>query len=411
MRKPTNIRTAAALSSLLLLATACAGAGRGDSSSAASPGIDDERITLGTSLALSGPLSVFGTFSTSMEAYFEFINETEAGVDGRKIELITYDDAFEPSRTLENVRRLTEQDKVFGIVGIVGTQPNLGVLDYTNRKEIPSLFLGAGTAKLGDDPESFPWSVPFLPPYPTEGEVVAKHLVQEDPDATVAVLARDDDGGTDWLKGFEKGIEGSDVKIVAEEVADVNAPTVDSQMVSLANSKADVFLNINNPKQASQAISFIGGSQWKPQQYLASYASSIESTLKPAGLKNAQGILSTQYLKDPADPAFADDPKVKKYLEIVEKYAPDVNANDVNTVVSGVVVGQMMVEALKKMEEPTREGLMAAVESMKDVEIDMLLPGVNVTVSDDDHNAVECLQVQQFAGQRYDLIGDVICGE
>ena len=410
MRHLKRVRAGALVMGLAMVVTAC-GAGRGASTTESEPGISDDEIVLGTSLALSGPLSVYGNFSDSMNAWFQYVNDTEGGVDGRKIKLITYDDAFEPSRTLENVRRLNEQDKVFSIVGIIGTQPNLGVLDYTNKSEIPSLFLGAGTAALGEDPEAHPFTVPYLVPYPTEGSIVARHLVEAQPDATVAVLARDDDGGTDWLKGFKKGIEGSNVKIVAEEFADVNAATVDSQMVNLAQSKADVFLNVNNPKQASQAISFVGESSWKPVQYLASYASSIESTLKPAGLDNAKGIISTQYLKDPADPALADDELVKKYLEIVKKYAPKVNVNDVNTVVSGAVVGQMMVEALRGMKEPTRKALMESVHSMHGVEMDMLLPGIKVNLSDKDHNPLECLQVQEFTGERYKFIGDVICDE
>jgi branched-chain amino acid transport system substrate-binding protein len=412
MHRLRKVRVAALLTALAMATTACGGVGRGGGAtpSDAAHGVTDKQIVLGTSLALSGPLSVYGNFAAAMEAYFNYVNDQDGGIGGRKIKLITYDDAFEPSRTLENVRRLTEQDKVFAIVGIVGTQPNLGVLDYTNQKKMPALFLGAGTAKLGDDPKAHPYTVPYLPPYPAEGAVVAKAIVKEKPNATVAVLARDDDGGKDWIKGFKKGIEGSNVKIVAQEVADVNAPTVDSQMVNLATSNADVFLNINNPKQATQAITFIAGSKWKPQQYLASYASSIVSTLKPAGLENAKGILSTQYLKDPADPAFANDPLTKKYLDIVTKYAPKVNANDVNTVVSGVVAAQMMVDALKGMKEPTSAGLMKSVESMKDVKIDMLLPGVTVTVSKDDHYALQCLQMQKFTGTRYELIGDVVCG-
>jgi branched-chain amino acid transport system substrate-binding protein len=253
--------------------------------------------------------------------------------------------------------------------------------------------------------------VPFLPPYPAEGQIVARHIVETMPDATVAVLARDDDGGTDWMEGFDKGIEGSGVKVVAKEVADVNAATVDSQMVNLAESEADVFLNINNPKQASQAIAFIGGSMWDPTQFVASYASSIESTLKPAGLENAKGIMSTQYLRDPSDAAWTDDELVVRYQDVIGKHAPNVNVNDVNTVVSGYVAGQMTVEALKAMEEPTREGLMTAVESMQGVEIDMLLPGITVDLADDDHFALECLQVQEFNGDSYELLGDVICAE
>lgn len=407
MRITRSTRIAAAAIASALVLGACGGRDDGGS---AEQGITDDEILLGVSLAQSGPLSVYGDHAKAIDAYFQHINETEGGIDGRKIRLITYDDAFDPSRTLENVRRLNEQDKVFAIVGVVGTQPNLGILDYATQQEVPNIFMAAGTAEL-TDADKYPYTVPWLPPYPTEGEIAARHLAQENPDATVAVLARDDDGGSDWMEGFRKGIEGTNIEIVAEQSVAVDVPQVDSEMASLAATDADVFLNINNPKQASQAVSYIAGSSWEPTQYVASYASSIESTLKPAGLENSVGIVSTQYMKDPSDPNFTDDEGVTNYLDYMAKFAPGVNAMDLNTAVSGAAGGQMVVEALKRMEEPTRESLMESVQSMKDVEIDMLLPGVDVTVSEDDHAAVECLQMQKFDGTRYELIGDVLCAD
>ncbi|WP_404850444.1 ABC transporter substrate-binding protein [Dietzia kunjamensis] len=407
MRFTRSARIAAAAIASTLVLGACGGR---DDAGSGEQGISDDEILLGTSLAQSGPLSVYGDHAKAIEAYFNHINETEGGIDGRKIRLITYDDAFDPSRTLENVRRLNEQDKVFAIVGVVGTQPNLGIVDYAGQQEVPNIFMAAGTAEL-TKAEEYPFTVPWLPPYPIEGEIAGRFLAKENPDATVAVLARDDDGGSDWMDGFRKGIEGTNIRVVAEQSIAVDAAQVDSEMASLAATNADVFLNINNPKQASQAIGYLATSPWDPEQFVASYASSIESTLKPVGLENAVGVTSTQYMKDPSDPNFADDEGVKNYLSYMEQFAPGVNAMDLNTAVSGASGGQMVVEALKRMEEPTRESLMAAVESMQDVEIDMLLPGVDVTVSDADHAAVECLQMQRFDGKRYELVGDVICAD
>jgi branched-chain amino acid transport system substrate-binding protein len=375
------------------------------------PGISDTEIVFGATTAQSGPLSVFADFNTAIGAYFEYINETEGGVDGRRIEYIVYDDAFENARALENVRRLVEQDQVFGLVGTLGTAPNLAIWDYTNSNGIPTLFLGAGTSVFGATPDERPWSLPYLVPYPVEARIFAAYLEQNAPDATVAILRQSGDLGEDYLAGFTEAIEGTGITIVADQTYETTDATVDSQMVNLEQSGADVFFNIAYPKFAAQAIQFVANSAWDPQQYLVSFSSSIESTLKPAGLENAQGLLSAQYLKDPSDPQWSEDEGMQRYLEIMREYGPDLNLNDVNTVVSGYSVGQMTVEALRLMEEPSRQGLMDAVHSMDGVEIDVLLPGITVTAAEDDHYPLEALQLQRFSGERYELIGEVLTGE
>jgi branched-chain amino acid transport system substrate-binding protein len=406
---------------LVLVASGC-GSGRDDAdqvggdgaaagATGTAPGITDTEVVLGATTAQSGPLSVFANFNTTIGAYFQHINESEGGVDGRQIKYIVYDDGFDPARAVENVRRLVEQDEVFGLVGTLGTAPNMAIWDYANEREVPHLFLGAGTSAFGATPEERPWTVPYLVPYPLESRIFANYLKEEMPDATVAVLRQSGDLGEDYLEGFNEAIEGSGIRVVADETYETTDATVDSQMVNLERSGADVFFNIAYPKFAAQAIQFVGRSGWDPMQYLVSFSSSIESTLKPAGVENAKGILSAQYLKDPSDPRWADDAGMKRYREIVNQYAPNVNVEDVNTVVSGYAVGQMMTEALRRLEEPTRQGLMDAVHSMKDVEIDVLLPGITVSLGEDDHYTLEALQLQEFDGSRYQLIGEVISAE
>lgn len=375
------------------------------------PGISEDRVVFGATTAQSGPLSVFANFNDAIRAYFDYVNDTEGGVDGRQIEYIVYDDAFEPARALENVRRLVEQDEVFALVGTLGTAPNLAIWDYADENEVPHLFLGAGTSAFGATPDERPWTVPYLVPYPQESEIFADYLAQTQPDATVAILRQSGDLGEDYLAGFTAAIEGTGITIVGDETYETTDATVDSQMVNLERSGADVFFNIAYPKFAAQAIQFIARSQWEPQQYLVSFSSSIESTLKPAGLENAQGLLSAQYLRDPGDPTWEGDEDMQRYRDILAEYGPGLNALDVNTVVSGYAVGQMTVEALRLMEEPTRQGLMDAVHAMEDVEVDVLLPGITVTAGADDHYPLEALQLQQFSGERYELIGDVITAE
>ena len=372
------------------------------------PGISDDRIVLGATTAQSGPLSVFANFNTTIDACFQEVNETEGGIDGRELEYIVYDDGFEPARALENTRRLVEQDEVFGLVGTLGTGPNLAIWDYLNQQGVPHLYLGAGTSVFGANPDENPWTVPYLVPYPREAAIFANYLQEQMPEATVAILRQAGDLGEDYLSGFETAIEGTGIEIVADETYETTDANVNSQMVNLEQSGADVFFNIAYPKFAAQAIEFVASSSWDPLQYLVSFSSSIESTLKPAGAQNAVDILSAQYLKDPGDPTWEGDEGLQRYRDVVSEYAPDVNINDVNTVLSGWVVCQMMLETLRLMEEPTRQGLMDAVHAMEDVPVDVLLPGIEVDLAEDDHYPLEAMQLQQFDGERYQLIGDVI---
>ena len=408
MFKRQTLRAAVPLLAGVLLLSACGGRDGSAAEGAAAPGITDDTIKLGVSTALSGPLSVFANYTKSMEAYFDSVNKA-GGVNGRQIELITYDDAFEPARTLQNVRRLVEQDEVFALAGVLGTQPNVAIMDYINEAEVPSIFTGAGTSLLSEDPEANPWLVPYLPPYPVEAGVFGKYVVEEHPDATVAFLRQAGDFGQDFYDGFVEATKGSNVKIVADQTFEQTDATVDSQMVNLEQSKADILFIASNPKWASQAIAFTGKSSWDPLSYVFASSSSIESVLKPAGLENAKGLMSTAYLKDPSDPTWDGDEGLDRARAILDEFAPDLNINDTSTVLSGQAVGQMVVEALKRIDgEPTREKLMDAIHGMKEVPIDVLIPGITVTLAEDDHATLEQLQLQQFDGTKWNLIGDVV---
>lgn len=415
MQRQRVLRRVTALCAAGLLVAACGGGrteGAGGGGDAADPGITDTEVKLGGSYPLSGPASAYGTIGKSVQACFKKVND-EGGVqmgDGktRKINFTMYDDGYEPSRMVENARRLIEQDQVFALFNTLGTPTNSAILDYVNQQEVPHLFLATGASKWGADPEKYPWTIGGQPAYSTEAAIYAEYLKQENPDATVAVLYQNDDYGEDYLEGFKQAIEGSDIEIVAERSYQVSDPSVESQVVNLAQSKADVFFNVTTPKFAAQAIAAKHEAGWDALHLLNNVSTSIESVLKPAGLDAAKGSITAAYVKEPSDPQWEDDPAMQQYFEDAEKYG-DFNVMDPYGTF-GFYVCDIMVKALQDTQEPTRESLMEAVRNM-DYENPFLLPGIRVKTGPDDGFPIESEQLQRFDGKGWELFGDILSYE
>jgi branched-chain amino acid transport system substrate-binding protein len=394
------------LAVLAAVALALAACGRDEEEGGGDPGIDDDSIKLGGSYPFSGPASAYRSIAVGARAHFKFVN-AKGGVDGRKIEFVTLDDAYEPPRAVQNARRLIQQEEVFALFNTLGTPNNMAIWDYVNQQEVPHVFVATGASTWGEDIEGHPWTIGWQPDYVTESQVYADFLEKENPDAKVAVLYQNDAFGEDLLNGFKGAIEGTDIEIVAEESYEVTDPTVSSQMAKLANSDADTFLNITTPKFSAQAIAAAAKLGWKVLHILNNVGASKKLVLEPVGLENAQGIVSTSYFMDPEDPQWANDPAMREYYDAMEKHEPRADPEDPFHVY-GWAVANTMVRALEGMEEPTREALMDSVRNM-DTEIPILLPGIKVeTNGTEDGYPIEAMQIMRFEGENWKLQGDVI---
>jgi branched-chain amino acid transport system substrate-binding protein len=396
------------------LALLVAGCGRGGGTSggggqgAGDPGITVTSIKLGGSYPFSGPASAYGTIGKGAQAYFKYIND-QGGVNGRKIEFVTYDDGYEPQRALTNAKKLVEQDRVFALFNTLGTANNLAIWDYANQQKVPQVFVATGASNWGKDIAGHPYTIGWQPNYVTEAKVYATYLKQNKPSAKVAVLYQNDAYGKDLLGGFETGIAGSGIKIVARQSYEATDPSVASQVKQLAGSGADVFLDITTPKFGAQAIATVAQTTWKPLHILNNVAASKAQVLAPVGLKNAQGIISTAYFKDPEDPQWAQDQAMMTYKTNLAKYQPGANPNDPFNAY-GWTAASTMVDALKQMGQPTRAALMEAVRHL-DLEVPMLLPGIRVkTDGTNDGYPIEAMQVIRFQGETFHLVGSVIQG-
>ena len=394
------------LAVLAALALALAACGRDDDEGGGDPGIDDESIKLGGSYPFSGPASAYRSIAVGARAHFKSVN-AEGGVDGRKIEFMTLDDAYEPPRAVQNARRLIQQEEVFALFNTLGTPNNVAIWDFVNEQEVPHVFVATGASLWGADIETHPWTTGWQPDYVTESQVYADYLEKEKPQAKVAVLYQNDAFGEDLLNGFKQAIEGTDIEIVAEESYEVTDPTVSSQMAKLANSDADTFLNITTPKFSAQAIAAQAKLGWKVLHILNNVGASKKLVLEPVGLENAQGVVSTSYFMDPEDPQWADDPAMVEYKEGMERFEPRADPEDPFHVY-GWAVANTMVRALEGMEEPTRDALMESVRNM-DEEIPILLPGIEVKMDgSNDTYPIEAMQIMRFEGENWKLQGDVI---
>ena len=368
-------------------------------------GADDNEIKLGHINPYSGPASAYSAIGKSIGAYFDKVN-AEGGINGRKVKFITLDDGYNPAKTVEQARKLVEQEEVLLIFQALGTPSNSAIHKYMNDKKVPQLFNATGATKWGD-PKNFPWTMGYQPSYQSESKVFAAHILDTKPNAKIAILYQNDDYGKDYLKGFEDGLgDKAKTMIVSKLTYEVTDPTVDSQMVTLKASGADTFFNITTPKFAAQAIKKAAELGWKPTHYLNSVSSSVGSVLTPAGLEASVGIFTAGYIKDPTDPQFQKGKEWDDWVAYMKKYHPTGAMND-NFNVYGYTVAQLMVQVLKQAgDDLTRANVMKQAANL-DLVLPMLLPGVNVKTGPDDFFPIEREQMQKFNGKSWDLFGKV----
>ena len=374
------------------------------------PGASDTEIKIGQTMPYSGPASAYGTIGKAEAAYFKMIND-QGGINGRKINFITLDDAYSPPKTVEMVRRLVEQDEVLLVFQTLGTPSNTAIQKYMNAKKVPQLFVATGATKW-NDPAGNPWTMGWQPNYQTETTIYAKHILQTKPNAKIAVLYQNDDYGKDYLKGLKDGLgDKAKTMIVAEVSYEVSEPTVDSQIVQLQGSGADVFVNITTPKFAAQAIRKAYDIGWKPVQYLNNVSVGVGSVLTPAGLDKSVGLISTAYIKDPTDSQWANDPGMTKWTEWMKKYYPDGSLID-NTNVYGYTVAQTLVQVLRQCgDNLTRENVMKQAASLRDFAPDTLLPGIKINTGPKDFAPIEAVQLARFDGKSWVRFGNVISAD
>ena len=371
------------------------------------PGASDTEIRIGNTNPYSGPASAYGTIGKTITAYFKMVDD-QGGINGRKINFISYDDAYSPPKTVEMVRKLVEQDNVLFVFQTLGTPSNTAIHKYMNMKKVPQLHVATGASKW-NDPKNFPWTMGWQPNYQTEARIYAKSILQTKPDVKIGVLYQNDDYGKDYLKGLKDGLGDKAAKAIVAEVSyEVSDPTVDSQIVQLQASGANVFFNVGTPKFAAQAIRKAYDIGWKPVQYLNNVSSSIGAVLTPAGLEKSVGIITTAYLKDYSDAQWASDPAVKRWESFMKKYYPTGDLNDSSNMY-GYTVARTLEQVLKQCgDNLTRENVMKQAASMKGQYIDTLLPGITITTSDDDYAPIESVQMQRFNGKRWERFGEVM---
>lgn len=368
-------------------------------------GATDKEIKLGNINPYSGPASAYGVIGKSMDAYFKKIN-AEGGINGRQIKFITLDDGYNPARTVEMARKLVEEEEVLATVGVLGTPPNSAIHKYMNQKKMPQLFVATGATKWGD-PKNFPWTMGWQPNYQGESKIYAQHLLDSKPNAKIGLLYQNDDYGKDYLKGFIDGLgDKAKTMIVKQLTYEVTDATVDSQMVELKSSGADVFFNITTPKFAAQAIKKAAEIGWKPQHYLNNVSNSVAAVMIPAGPENSVGILSVFYLKDPTDSQWANTPEFKEWLAFMQKYMPGADLKDLN-IVFGYTMAQGTVQVLKQAgDNLTRENIMRQAANIE-MNLPMLLPGVDVKTGPDDFYPIERGQLARWDGKNWILQGKI----
>ena len=368
-------------------------------------GATDKEIKVGHINPYSGPASAYGAIGKSIAAYFEKVN-AEGGINGRLVKFISVDDGYNPAKTVEQARKLVEEDEVLLVFQTLGTPPNSAIHKYMNAKKVPQLFVATGATKWGD-PKNFPWTMGWQPNYQSESKIYVAHILENKPDAKIAILYQNDDYGKDYLKGFEDGLGAKAATMIVSKVSyEVTDPTVDSQMVSLKASGADTFFNITTPKFAAQAIKKAAELGWKPAHYLNSVSSAVGSVLVPAGIEASIGIITAGYIKDPTDPQFQKGKEWDDWLAYMKKYHPSGDLKD-NFNVYGYTVAQTLVQVLKQAgDNLTRDNIMKQAASL-DMSLPMLLPGVNLKTGPDDFYPIEREQLMKFDGKTWQLFGKV----
>ncbi|MCP3370325.1 ABC transporter substrate-binding protein [Bradyrhizobium cajani] len=371
------------------------------------PGASDTEIKVGQTVPFSGPASAYATIGKTQAAYFKMVND-QGGINGRKINLIQYDDAYSPPKAVEQVRKLVESDEVLLTFQIVGTPSNAAVQKYLNSKKVPQLFAATGASKF-TDPKNFPWTMGYNPNYFVEGRIYGQYILKEHPNAKIGVLYQNDDLGKDYLNGIKAGLGDKAAKMIVTEASyEVSDPTVDSQILKIKDAGADLFFSATTPKQAAQAIKKIAELGWHPVQIVDINATSVGAVMKPAGLEASKGVISVNYGKDPLDPTWKDDPGMKKYFDFMAKYYPD-GDKDSNFNVYGYGTAQLLVHVLQQCgDNLTRENVMKQAASLKDVTGDTGLPGIKANTSATDYRVNKQLQMMKFNGERWELFGPIL---
>jgi branched-chain amino acid transport system substrate-binding protein len=370
------------------------------------PGASDSEIKIGNTNPYSGPASAYGTIGKTIAAYFKMVNE-QGGVNGRKVNFISYDDGYSPPKTVEMARKLVEQDQVLFVFQTLGTPSNTAIHKYMNMKKVPQMFVATGATKW-NDPKGHPYTMGWQPNYQSEARIYAQHILKTKPNAKIAVLYQNDDYGKDYLKGFHDGLGDKKSMIVKEVSYEVADPTVDSQIVQLQASGADTFFNITTPKFAAQAIRKAHDTGWKPVHYLNNVSIGIGSVLTPAGLDKSVGLITTAYIKEPTDKQFESDRAIVAWREFMKKYYPDGSLID-NLNVYGYSVAQTIHQVLKQCgDNLTRENIMRQAASLKGWRPETLLPGITINTGADDFAPIEQVQLQRFDGKEWVRFGDVM---
>jgi branched-chain amino acid transport system substrate-binding protein len=371
------------------------------------PGASDAEIKIGQSMPYSGPASAYGTTGKAEAAYFAKVN-AEGGINGRKINLISLDDAYSPPKTVEQTRRLVEQEQVLLLFGTLGTPTNTAIHKYTNTKQLPQLFIATGATRF-NDPQHFPWTMGWQPNLQRVASVYAHYLLNTRPAAKIAVLYQNDDFGKDYLKGLHEGLgDRAKAMIVAEVSYEVTDPTVDSQIVTLQSSGADVLMNFATPKFSSQAIRKAYDIGWHPVQFLNTASASITATLIPAGLDKSVGVITAEYLKDPTDPQWRNDVGAKEFHAWMKQYNPTADpADSLNAF--GYSVAQTLVQVLKQCgDDLTRDNVMRQAANVHDLELPMLLPGIRINTGPSDYAPVKQVKLARFDGNHWVPFGELM---
>jgi branched-chain amino acid transport system substrate-binding protein len=374
-----------------------------------SDGATDTEIKIGHTGPYSGPASSYGQIGKTIEAYWKSVNDA-GGINGRKVKFITLDDGYSPPKMVELVRQLVEQEKVLCTFNTLGTPTNTAIHRYMNQKKVPMLYVATGASKWGK-PKEYPWTMGFQPDYHTEGVIYAQHILANVKDPKIGVLMQNDDYGKDYYEGFKEGLGKDAGKIVKHVTFEVTDPTVDSQVIQLKDSGANVFFNIATPKAAAQAIRKAGDLGWKPAQYLNNVSASVGSVMKPAGFENAQGIITAQYLMDPTDKQWVENADMKGWVAWMDKWMPGGNKADANHVF-GYAVSVLMHETLKKCgDDLTRDNVMKQAANFQKYKLPILIPGITINTSPTDYYPIQSVKLAKFSGDTWELFGDVMSAE
>ncbi|WP_197086947.1 ABC transporter substrate-binding protein [Bradyrhizobium sp. LTSPM299] len=374
------------------------------------PGASDTEIKLGQSTPLSGPASAFGAGAgRAVVGYFEMLN-AQGGINGRKISFTQFDNAYNAPKAIEQSRKLIEDVGVLAEVGTIGTAPNVAIQKYLNGKQVPQLFITAGGRRF-NDPKAFPWTIPLYPDFETEGQVVAKYIVKAKPDAKIGVLYQNDDYGKDYLKGLRAGLGSKASQIVAVTSYELADPTIDSQIVQLKAAGVDTLIEQSSSKAAAQSIRKVYELGWKPLHVIGGSTASVETILKPAGLEASKGLVTTQFLKQPGDPAWANDDEVNAYKDFLKKYAPTANPDDYSVLVAYMNVHAVTLALRKCGDQLTRDNLIRQATSLNGERLPMMLPGISISTKPGDYTPFKTLRIAIFDGASWSLRGEPLSAD